>query len=114
MSGYQAPQMKNSSTIITNSLLRLGEGMGVRADDSISGTVRRVVSLVPAAALLASAWVAAQAAEPGQRTFETRCASCHGADGNGGEMGPPIAARLGGRDDEQPAARIRPGGPEGG
>ena len=36
MSGYQAPQMKNSSTIIRNSLKRLGEGMG-GADDSITG-----------------------------------------------------------------------------
>ena len=29
---------------------------------------------------------------PGRKTFEGRCARCHGADGNGGEMGPPIVA----------------------
>src|SRR3984957_11399061 len=30
----------------------------------------------------------------GRKTFETRCSVCHGADGNGGEMGPAIARRV--------------------
>ena len=30
----------------------------------------------------------------GRKTFENRCSGCHGADGNGGELGPPIAGRA--------------------
>jgi alcohol dehydrogenase (cytochrome c) len=30
----------------------------------------------------------------GRKTFESRCSVCHGADGNGGEMGPAIARRA--------------------
>ena len=37
----------------------------------------------------------------GRKSFETRCARCHGADGNGGEMGPPIVLRLWNKSDEQ-------------
>jgi alcohol dehydrogenase (cytochrome c) len=48
---------------------------------------------------------------PGRRTFETRCAPCHGANGNGGDTGPPIASRLSARDDEALAAFIRAGVP---
>ncbi len=33
-------------------------------------------------------------ASPGRVHFETRCAGCHGGDGNGGEHGPTIIARL--------------------
>jgi alcohol dehydrogenase (cytochrome c) len=50
-------------------------------------------------------------AAPGRRTFETRCAPCHGATGNGGDTGPPIAARLSARDDEALAAFVRTGAP---
>ena len=32
--------------------------------------------------------------DSGRKVFESRCARCHGADGNGGEMGPPIVTRL--------------------
>jgi alcohol dehydrogenase (cytochrome c) len=54
----------------------------------------------------------AQTVEPGRKTFETYCARCHGADGNGGEMGPPIAIRLAERDDEQLAKFIHDGLPD--
>ena len=54
----------------------------------------------------------AQAPEPGRKTFETYCARCHGADGNGGEMGPPIALRLAGRNDEQLLKLIHDGLPD--
>ena len=37
----------------------------------------------------------------GRKSFETRCARCHGADGNGGEMGPPIVLRLWNKTDDQ-------------
>ena len=53
----------------------------------------------------------AQAVEPGQTTFDTRCAPCHGANGNGGDTGPPIASRLSARDDAALAAFIRAGVP---
>ncbi len=39
------------------------------------------------------AWAQNPVAE-GRKTFETRCSVCHGADGNGGEMGPSIARRV--------------------
>ncbi|MBI4909789.1 MAG: PQQ-binding-like beta-propeller repeat protein [Acidobacteria bacterium] len=31
---------------------------------------------------------------PGRQSFQTRCAGCHGSDGNGGEHGPTILARI--------------------
>ena len=54
----------------------------------------------------------AQTIDPGRKSFETYCARCHGADGNGGEMGPPIALRLAERDDEQLAKFIHEGLPD--
>jgi alcohol dehydrogenase (cytochrome c) len=52
-----------------------------------------------------------QTVDPGRKAFETRCAACHGADGNGGEMGPPIGLRLSARDDQQLGELIRDGQP---
>lgn len=49
--------------------------------------------------------------DPGRKLFETRCAGCHGSDGNGGEHGPGIVARLFTRNDEELAAVIRQGVP---
>ena len=43
--------------------------------------------------------------------FEGRCARCHGADGNGGELGPAIRDRLAARNDEQLVTLIRSGLP---
>ena len=68
--------------------------------------------LVVVLALVSAFSVAAvQNVEPGRQPFETRCARCHGADGNGGDMGPPIALRLATRDDQQLAGLIRDGLP---
>jgi alcohol dehydrogenase (cytochrome c) len=53
----------------------------------------------------------AQDVGPGRTAFESRCARCHGADGNGGEMGPPIAMRLPALDDQQLARLIHDGLP---
>jgi alcohol dehydrogenase (cytochrome c) len=53
----------------------------------------------------------AQAPDPGRQAFEIRCARCHGADGNGGEMGPAIAARSSSLNDQQLAKVIRDGVP---
>ncbi|HTV01423.1 MAG TPA: PQQ-binding-like beta-propeller repeat protein, partial [Luteitalea sp.] len=48
---------------------------------------------------------------PGRRTFETRCAVCHGGDGNGGEMGPPVLTRLPALSDADLSTLIRAGRP---
>lgn len=53
----------------------------------------------------------AQTSDPARKMFESVCARCHGADGNGGEMGPPIALRLPALDDTQLAKLIREGIP---
>src|SRR6185436_18273844 len=55
--------------------------------------------------------VAGQSSDPGRKSFESRCARCHGADGNGGEMGPSIVERLTARDDQQLRQLIRTGVP---
>src|SRR5579859_5147582 len=65
--------------------------------------------LAPLLLLLAQAPAAETA--PGQKTFEARCAPCHGANGNGGDTGPPIASKLSSREDEALAAFIRAGVP---
>lgn len=53
------------------------------------------------------------AAQPtaGQRAFEARCALCHGGDGTGGEMGPPIVTRLPRLTDADLTTLIREGRP---
>ena len=56
----------------------------------------------------------AQGVDPGRQTFVTRCASCHGTDGNGGELGPSIAARVAARTDQELAAVIHDGSPASG
>ena len=50
------------------------------------------------AVLLVPVTSRAQDVDPGRRTFEERCGRCHGGDGNGAEMGPPIRERLRARD----------------
>jgi alcohol dehydrogenase (cytochrome c) len=47
----------------------------------------------------------------GRTLFENRCASCHGADGNGGEFGPAIVARVSARNDIELAEFLRAGIP---
>ena len=47
----------------------------------------------------------------GQGAYQSRCSVCHGADGNGGEMGPAIARRLRALDDAKVTAVIREGLP---
>jgi len=59
------------------------------------------VAILLASVLVSAALVAAQDTGPGRLIFESRCARCHGGDGSGGDMGPPIRERLFGRSDEQ-------------
>src|SRR5688572_11011008 len=53
----------------------------------------------------------AQEDAPGRKAFETRCAACHGGDGGGGEMGPPIRERLAKLNDAELVKVIRDGLP---
>jgi mono/diheme cytochrome c family protein len=71
--------------------------------------IRIVVALVGLLVLVGVAPSYAQAPVPGKKIFETFCARCHGADGKGGDMGPPIALRLPNLDDAQLATLIREG-----
>lgn len=48
---------------------------------------------------LAALSLTAQDMAVGKKQFNSRCAPCHGGDGTGGEMGPPIGTRLARRDD---------------
>jgi alcohol dehydrogenase (cytochrome c) len=56
----------------------------------------------------------AQTADAGRRQFESRCATCHGGDGMGGELGPPIVFRLARLSDEELTKTVRAGIPSGG
>ena len=51
----------------------------------------------------------AQAQNAGTAVFTTHCASCHGTDGNGGELGPNIASRVPLRSDAELTNVIRQG-----
>jgi alcohol dehydrogenase (cytochrome c) len=61
----------------------------------------RLAGITVCALLPVAAAVVAQDVAAGRTSFESRCARCHGADGNGGEMGPAIIFRLTARDDQQ-------------
>jgi alcohol dehydrogenase (cytochrome c) len=67
--------------------------------------------VLPVAAIHAQTAPPADALSAGRKTFEGRCSGCHGADGNGGELGPPIARRVANRDDAQLTALVRDGLP---
>jgi alcohol dehydrogenase (cytochrome c) len=56
----------------------------------------------------------AQSPGPGQQVFVSRCASCHGSDGNGGELGPSIVDRVPARTDQDLAALFKQGLPAAG
>jgi alcohol dehydrogenase (cytochrome c) len=47
--------------------------------------------------------------DPGRQGFVSRCAGCHGSDGNGGELGPAITARVVSRSDEDLRTLFRQG-----
>src|SRR5262245_10155346 len=60
--------------------------------------------------LLTSAIVsAAQPSDAGRQTFVSRCAGCHGTDGNGGELGPSITTRVPARTDADLASLLAQG-----
>jgi alcohol dehydrogenase (cytochrome c) len=49
-----------------------------------------------------------------RKQFQTLCSRCHGADGNGGEMGPPIVTSIVARSDAELTTVIRDGRPANG
>lgn len=53
----------------------------------------------------------AQDQTAGQRAYDTRCGRCHGGDGRGSDMAPPMLRGLTTRDDAQLALLIRNGVP---
>ena len=61
------------------------------------------------AAVLVASHAQAQGVEPGRQVFASRCATCHGTEGTGGELGPSIVARIPLRNDQELDAVIREG-----
>ena len=59
--------------------------------------------------LLVPSIAAAQSPGPGQQVFVSRCAGCHGSDGNGGELGPAIVDRVAARTDEDLTVALQAG-----
>ncbi len=60
----------------------------------------------------ASAVLAQDSLADGRKIFENRCSGCHGSDGNGGELGPPIAGeRVRSLSSAQIATTVREGLP---
>jgi alcohol dehydrogenase (cytochrome c) len=59
--------------------------------------------------LLAALTAAAQPNAAGEKSFETRCAVCHGGDGNGSERAPSILAFVASHADSEIAALVRAG-----
>ena len=72
------------------------------------------VGLTLAITLIACPPASAQSVDSGRKAFVTRCASCHGTDGNGGELGPAIATRAILRTDDELRAVLRTGFPAAG
>ncbi len=68
-------------------------------------------SLLCALALCSFSMAYGQDADPGRLVFENRCARCHGADGNGGELGPAITSRLRAHTDQDLTSLIHQGLP---
>ena len=79
-------------------------------EDRVRVTVCGVVLLVFAVAGSATG----QNVDAGRATFVSRCASCHGTDANGGELGPAITTRVPTRTDADLLELIRDGRPAAG
>ena len=73
----------------------------------------RVILLLLFCATLAPRALA-QSPEQGRQIFVSRCASCHGSDGNGGELGPAIVTRVPARTDADLTTLFRQGLPAAG
>jgi alcohol dehydrogenase (cytochrome c) len=69
------------------------------------------LAVLGAGFLAGGADASAQSLESGRKTFEQRCALCHGADGEGGEKGPEITVRLSALSDDDLTKLIHDGRP---
>ncbi len=76
-----------------------------------AAVVRMRIKLAVLTVLALAPVLAAQRIDQGKKSFDSRCARCHGGDGNGGEMGPAIARRLPPLDQAQLDKLIRDGIP---
>jgi alcohol dehydrogenase (cytochrome c) len=70
--------------------------------------------MIKLAALVLTTIAVAQTPDSARKEFESHCASCHGGDGNGGELGPAIVERVSHRSDAELTALIRGGIPAAG
>src|SRR3977135_3177717 len=61
--------------------------------------------------LAAVSIASAQTNHPGKADFESRCAVCHGGDGNGGEFAAGIVTRIANRTDTDIATVVTDGLP---
>jgi alcohol dehydrogenase (cytochrome c) len=77
------------------------------------GTCDRV-AILAFCVLFPASIALAQSLDSGSQVFVSRCAACHGSDGNGGELGPAITARVPSRTDEDLALLVRQGLPAAG
>jgi alcohol dehydrogenase (cytochrome c) len=64
--------------------------------------------------LVAASPSAAQSNDPGRLVYANRCASCHGSNGNGGELGPSIVMRVPARTDDELRSVVQQGLPTAG
>ncbi|PYR27987.1 MAG: hypothetical protein DMF98_04240 [Acidobacteria bacterium] len=87
--------------------LHLPDRSPLRGDDVLLAILLICVLLPTSAAL-------AQSSDSGRHAFVSRCAGCHGSDGNGGELGPAIAARVPSRTDEDLTSLFKQGLPASG
>ena len=65
-------------------------------------------------AFLTSSLALAQSPDARRQVFVSRCAGCHGSDGNGGELGPAITTRVPARTDADLTSLFRQGLPAAG
>src|SRR5262245_10389494 len=83
--------------------------MGSRGD-----TFTRVLTSIFPFWLLFPQSAAPAPTDAGRQVFASRCASCHGTDANGGELGPAITTRVPSRTDQDLAALFKQGLPAAG
>jgi alcohol dehydrogenase (cytochrome c) len=89
--------------------------IATRVSDTAAGdTFTGVLFTILLFTLFPASIAAAQGPEAGRQVFVSRCAGCHGSDGNGGELGPAIARRAASRTDEDLTSLFRQGLPAAG
>jgi alcohol dehydrogenase (cytochrome c) len=82
-----------------------------RGGDTFTRVLTHILVLF---ALLPGTIVPEQTSDSGRQVFVSRCAGCHGSDGNGGELGPAITTRVPSRTDDDLATLFKQGLPAAG